>query len=143
MDERVAASWDPVALHDDIIRVSEHVISPALLQHVRALDQNGWRKLASHIENSRNGVVTSLLLYQRRLSAEQMAHLLDLHEALATSLVGYMIFPDLMGVPHDQLPRTTTPPEVLQQSWCESTANGLQRVLVLVKELSETLVQPR
>jgi hypothetical protein len=55
-DERVMRTGDPIAIHNEIIRVAEHVITPILLQRVRTLDQNGWKSLTTQIQSTSNAV---------------------------------------------------------------------------------------
>lgn len=139
LDQCVAATLDPYAMHKEVIRVGEHVIAPAALSRVQALDQDGWSKLARHIQNAHNGIVAFLNTFQTRLSPDQMSDILDLQESLAKSLTHYSTFPDIMGVPEDQLPETNTPPEFLQQFGCESTAKELQNICAIARTLSESV----
>lgn len=139
LDQEVMTTSDPIVMHKEIIRVAEHVIAPTAQQRVRALDQNGWKSLATQVQHAHNGVMTFLNMFQSRLNPEQITYLLDLQEALANSLTFYTTFPDLAGVPKEQLPRTKTPPEQLQQFGCKSTANELRQIMILVKKISETV----
>jgi len=140
-DERARNSRNAYAAHKDVIRVGEHIISPAALSRVKALDQAGWTKLARHIQKSHNSVLSFLNLFQNRLSPNQISYLLDMQESLDKSLTYYTIFPDIMGVPKDKLPKATTSPEELQQFGCESTANEIQKICILAKNLSESTDQ--
>ncbi len=141
LDERVLASNDLIAIHNEIIRVAEHVVSPVVYQRVRALDPKGWKSLAAQITNAHNGTLMFFNAFQARMNPDQISNLLDLQETLSNILYFYMVFPDLAGVPENELPQTRTPPLVLQQSGCEGTAKDLQRVLALVKTLSQSIVK--
>lgn len=138
LDEHVVATLDEYAIHKDVMRIGEHVIAPTALHSVYALDQSGWAKLFRHIQNSHNGVLMFLNAFQTRLTPDQISNLLDLQESLANSLTYYCIFPDIMGVPEDKLPKTKTPPEMLQQFGCESTAKEIKKICALAKKLSES-----
>jgi hypothetical protein len=138
LDGRVGPTLDRYAIHKDVMRVGEHVIAPSALSRVQALDQSGWTKLARLIQHSHNGVLMFLNVFQTRLTPDQMSDLLDLQESLANSLTYYSIFPDVMGVSGDKLPKTRTPPEILQQLGCESTAKEIQKICALAKSLSES-----
>lgn len=141
LDEGCLVSKSPIAIHNEIIRIAEHVISPAVYHRVRALDSRGWKSLATQVANSHNGTLTFLNAFQARLSPEQTSDLLDLQEALSNSLIFYTVFPDLAGVTERDLPKTRTPPEVLQQSGYEATAKELQRVLALTKRISQSITR--
>lgn len=99
LDQRVWATLDAYAMHKDVMRVGEHVIAPAALSRIQGLDQKGWVSLARYIQDAHNGVLTFLNAFQARLSPDQISDILDLQEALATSLSYYSTFPDIMGVP--------------------------------------------
>lgn len=139
LNERVMASGNFIEMHNEIIRIAEHVISPVVLQRIQSLDSTGWKSLATHVANSHNGTLTFLNVLQSRLSPEQISDLLDLQESLSNSLTFYTIFHELAGVPDDQLPETRTNPKVLQQSGYESTSIELQRALALAKSLSQSV----
>lgn len=141
IDERVLMSQNPIAIHNESIRVAEHVISPVVYQRVRALDPRGWKSLATHITNAHNGTLAFLSAFQARLSPEQISDLLDLQEALSNSLTFYTVFHDLAGVPEDKLPQTRTPPAILQKSGYEATAKEIQTALALAKKLSQVFAQ--
>ena len=129
----------PYTIHKDVLRVGEHVIAPAALSRIQDLDQNGWSKLARHIQNANNGVLTFLNAFQTRLTPDQISDILDLQESLAASLTHYSTFPDIMGVSADKLPKSKTPPELLQHFGCESTAKEVQKICALAKKLSESV----
>ncbi len=139
LDEPLPATFDEYKIHKELMRIGEHVISPSALSHVQALDKNGWAKLSRHIQNSHNGVLTFLKVFQPRLTPGQFSDLLDLEKSLANSLTSYIIFPHIMGVPKDELPQTKTSPEILQQSGCKSTAEELIKICTLAKKLSESI----
>ncbi len=139
LNERVMASADLIAAHKEVIRMGEHVISPGIHHRIRSLDANGWKSLARQIEHAHNGTLVFLSAFQGRLGPEQISHLLDIEEGLSHSLTFYTTFPELVGVPHDQLPDMKSPSGELQQHGCESAANEISKVLAIAKRLSETL----
>lgn len=141
LDERVVISSDKYAMHKDVMRVGEHVIVPAALGRIQKLDQNGWKKLVLHIQNSLNDVQVFLNMFQTRLIPNQISDILDLQESLSNSLTHYSIFPDIMGVSEDKLPQTRTPALSLQQFGCESTAEELRNICNLAKKISESTNQ--
>jgi hypothetical protein len=142
LDESVLKSKSLMAIHNEIIRVAEHVISPVMYQRLQGLDSEGWETLTVHITNAVNSTLTFLNTFQVRMHPRQISLLLDLYEALSNSLTFYRIYPDLAGVPKDELPPTRTSPEVLLQSFYEETTEDLQRVLALTKQLSEYIDKP-
>lgn len=139
LNEQTIYSLDEYAMHKDVMRVGEHIIKPSAQSRVKALDKIGWVKLAEQIQNSHNGVQSFLNAFQNRLTPNQISDLLYLQDALAKSLTSYTTFPDIMGVPENELPKTKTPPEMLQQFGCESTSKELQNICDIAKKLSESI----
>ncbi len=139
LGQDIAATCDPYVVHKELVRVAECVLAPGALSRVLALDRKGWSSLAQHLRNAHNGIAAFLSAFQSRLNPDQISTLLDLQEALTSSLTSYTIFPDLMGVPVEELPRSQTPPLVLQRDGCESCARDLQRICALVKQLSDSV----
>jgi hypothetical protein len=139
LNEQVLRSNDSIAAHKEVIRVAEDTISPLVYNRLLSIDSKGWNALSRHITNSHNGIIQFLNIFQSRMKPEQLSILLDLQEALAECMTFYYIFPDLLGVPKDKLPKTKTPPELLQQLGCEETAKDLQRVITLVRKLSQSI----
>jgi len=141
LDECTLKSNDLIVVHNELIRVAEHVISPVTYQQVCILDTKGWKSLATQITNAHNGILMFLNAFQVRLDPQQIANLLDLQEALSNSLTFYVVFPDIAGIPEIELPKTRTPAIVLQQSGYEETAKEIQKALVLIKEISKSIIE--
>jgi hypothetical protein len=127
-------------VHKEMISVSENVISPMILQHIRNLDTKGWKSLATQIANAHNSILVFLNAFHLRLSPDQISILLDLEETLSKSLFFYTITPEYVGVPSDKLPnlKNFTSKE-WQESGFKSTTVDLQNVITLVKKLSQTI----
>ncbi len=139
LDERALALGDLKDIHNEIMRVAEKVLYPRVHERVHDLDQKGWKSLATHLANAQSATTRFFNAFRERLDPDQIANLLDLEEALADSLTFYLVLPELAGVPAKDLPPTRIPPELLQRQGYDSTAIGLQKALVLVKNLSVSI----
>lgn len=135
----LVSSSNTLAMHKDVMRIAEHVIAPAALSRISAIDQAGWSSLARHVQNSHNGTLAFLNAFQVRLDPVQISDLLDMQESLLNSLTYYSTFPDIMGVPDHLLPPSKTPPEILRQFGCESAAKELRNVCALARKLSNSV----
>jgi hypothetical protein len=65
-----------------------------------------------------------------------MANLLDLQRDLEAAQTFWRVFPDIAGVPVDQLPKTKTPPKELQSAWCEITAGEIRNAIQRATDLA-------
>ena len=136
MDYSVSFSSDPKRVHQEVLRVAEQVLVPAARLRVGTLDEAGWRRLASHLQSVVTEAERILNTYSSRLEPRQIELLLDIQWEVQSALTFWQTFPDMAGVPADQLPETRTPPEILQEHGYESTAGALQRLLGLAKALN-------
>lgn len=139
MDSLMLLSHDPIRMHKETLRLAVDVMAPTIAQRVRSLDQDGWTTLAVHISDSREDIKIALTFFQNRLRQDQVAYLLDLEEALASSLAYYHVFPELTGVAKDRSPKTKSAPEQLQRVGCDIAIKCLHRAVDLARRLSETL----
>ena len=113
-------------MHRDIITISENVIYPMIPQCVRRLDARGWRSLVTQVANAHNGVITFFNAFHSRLRPEQIAIILDLQEALSSSLIFYTITPELADISHSGLPGLKNErAKEWRQSGLRSTINQL------------------
>ncbi len=141
LDFKTLQSGDLLAAHKEIVRIAQQIISPSLHKCIASLDQKGWQTLAFHMTNAHNGILSFLGAFQSRLDPKQICDLLDLQDSLAKSMISYKIFPELLGVPVDRLPTTTTPPQILQAFGINETANDLARVITLAASLSNSIAK--
>ena len=137
MDQAEIMSGDTERAHLEVLRVAEHVIAPASRAQLAGLDEEGWRRLANHLQSMWAEAERLLDKFPQRLEPRQVELLLDIQTTIISTLVFYRTFPDLAGVPVGRLPETRTPPEALQSNGYDSTANELRRVLALARDLAK------
>ncbi len=136
MDQAEIMSGDPVRGHLEVLRVAQHVLEPASRGRLNGLDEEGWRRLAGHLQSMWTEAERLLDRFPHRLKPRQVELLLDIQSAISSALVFWITFPDLAGVPVDKLPESKTPPEVLQSLGYDSTAKEIKRILVLAREIA-------
>jgi hypothetical protein len=136
LSETVMLSGNPDLMHKEILRVAEHVLEPSARTRLDRLDQAGWKQLATHIQSTWVEAERLIDRFGSRLGPRQMELMLDIQQALARSLTFWGTFPDLAGVPDEELPRTKTPPELLKASGYDSTAAELRNLLKCARSLT-------
>ncbi|NII10129.1 hypothetical protein [Oleiagrimonas sp. C23AA] len=135
-DRRAMASGDSEVMHAEVMRVAIHVLSPGAEAHVTSLNQAQWKSFVSHLHQSSIECGIMLDRFGHRLQPNTIATLLDLQHHLESAQTFWQVFPDIAGVPADQLPQTKTPPEELQAAWCEITARAVRNVLEAATQLA-------
>ena len=137
LQTRISTSTDLNDFHKEIIGVSEKVIYPLIPERVKNLDPKGWKSLSTQIVCAHNNVLTFFNTFHARLSPDQIAVLLDLQETLSHSLMFYTVTPEFAGEPSDNLSESGH--RVWQQYGINSTVEDLQKTILLVKQLSQSI----
>lgn len=135
-DRRAMETGNVEVMQVEVLRVAAHVLSPGAEARVAAMDQEQWRSFVTHLQQVSADCGVILDRFGHRLAPRTIATVLDLQQALGSAQTFWRVFPDVAGVPAEQLPRTKTPPEELQAVWCELTAGDVHRVLELCAQLS-------
>lgn len=135
MDKGELCTGDLQRAHQEVLRVAEHVLGPQAHARVKGLDKAGWKNLATELQSMCSATEHILDKFSHRLRPRQIELLLDIESSIKRALIFWQVFPDLAGVPHDQLPQSNTPPELLQAHGCSSTAQELSRLMTLAIEL--------
>jgi hypothetical protein len=124
-------------MRKEVLRIAAHVLSPTAKMRVAALNQDQWKTLVYHLQQASAECGVFLDRFSHRLEPRTITVVLDLQLHLESAQTFWHVFPDIAGVPVDQLPETNTPPDELQAAWCDLTANDIRKVLELSVTLSE------
>lgn len=138
-DHSVLEAGNPREMTREVMRVAEHVLMPAAGVRVVALDPAGWKNLCLHLQTMSLEAGKLLDRFGGRLKPGAVETLLDIQQALDSAQTFWRVFPDVAGVPPEQLPKTKTPAEDLQASWNNLTARELRKILLGAKMLSEVV----
>lgn len=139
IDDWVAESFTYPDVHTKLMSFGQQVLGPNALSRLESLDRLGWQTLMRHIEQSKCGVRSFLQTFQSRMTPSQIADLLELEESLEYGLTWYSMFPELLGVPDEELPKTKTPPNDLRRAAFTHTAQAIANVCLFAKRISESM----
>jgi hypothetical protein len=137
-DRMALDTGNPEVMRKEVLRVATHVLVPAADSKIKTLNQAQWKSFATHLYQASMECGVILDRFGHRLDPETVSLVLDLQQHLESSQIFYRTFPDIAGVPVDQLPKSNTPAEDIQSSWCEITATDIRRVLEVSVTLSTT-----
>jgi hypothetical protein len=136
VEQLIPVTNDPKGIHEALLRFGKEVLAPVARERLDSLDEAGWRKLATHLQMVWSEAERVINLFGNRLQPRQLELLLDIQQTVQEALTFWHVFPDLAGVPDDQLPRTKTPPEILKAHGYDSTADALRRLIRNAAELT-------
>lgn len=137
LDESVLRKNDPRLASTEVMRVGVHVLAPSLRTRLGILDTKGWKTLAEHVQSVWREAERLQDQFGRHLEPAEQEVLLDMQQALDSSLILWRTFPDVVGVTDDDLPDTGLDPVGLREAAYDLAAEELRKVL----NLSNTLVQ--
>lgn len=135
-DRRTMTTGSPDLMRKEVLRVAAHVLSPTAEASVAALNQDQWKALVAYLQGVSAECGVLLDRFGHRLEPKPIAVVLDLQQHLESAQTFWRVFPDIAGVPVAQLPKTNTPPDELQDAWCDLTAKDVRKVLELSAKLS-------
>ena len=133
-------SPDLVHLHSESIRIAETVLPPSI-ERLHDLDEEGWKILAANLRNLCLLCDQLLALFGRDLAADITRLLLDIQSTAESATSAYAIFPDLMGVPDNRLPRKRDGSSSVptRDAWTKLTCDNLSRLCGLCADLLRKL----
>ena len=136
-DQRIMNIGDQTAMQSEVLRIAAHVVAPTAETRVAAMDQEQWKSFVTNLMHASAECGVILDRFGHRLAPRTVATLLDLQEALTAAQTYWRVFPDVAGVPVDQVPTGRTPPDELQAVWCEFTARDVRKAIALAIQLVE------
>lgn len=132
----VLETGDPKLFRAEAIRLGEEVLEPTAYLRMETLDRKGWATLARHLQDTWQDADRMLQTFGPRLDPKVFALVVDIQDAIFDALMPYTTFPDVMGVPDDELPPNKVVSSVaLKQFYTERSAEVIQRLSRLAREL--------
>lgn len=144
IDLNVLGRGDDRALRRELVRLSREVLEPNALEDVAKLDTKGWVQFARHLQDTWSDLDKMLQLFGARLQPEVFAIIVDMQDAVFNALNSYLLAPDIVGVPDDELPASKKPGVSalrLREFLTEKTAEAVQRLSALAVQVVEWIDQ--
>jgi hypothetical protein len=101
-DNEFEVAHDPHLMREMMINLIENDLLPRMSQ-LAEMDQKAWKTFAMNMQGSVADAERIMTLFSRNLDPMIMELVLDIHEEARGLLGHYMTWPDLLGVPLDQL----------------------------------------
>jgi len=127
----------------EIARVAEHVLAPAVRSRLDKLNPAGWKTLAESLRGVWDGAERLIDRFGHRLEPSQLEVLMDIQQSVQSALFFWETFPELAGVPDEQLPATKTPPVDLKKHMYDGTTKDIRALLEHARKLVSTSISSR
>jgi hypothetical protein len=102
VQEELEISQNPHLMREMMLKLIEEDLLPQISQ-LSEMDQKPWRIFATSMQGVIADVERIITLFSKNLDPTIMGLILDMHEEARGLLGHYMIWPDLLGVPLDEL----------------------------------------
>lgn len=137
LDWSVLETADAKLFRAEAIRLGREVLEPSAYLRMESLDRKGWATLARHMQDAWQDADKMLQIFGPRLEPRVFALLVDIQDAVYDVLMPYTTFPDVMGVPENELPpnRAGVKPVALKRYYTKRSAEAIQRLSRLAREL--------
>ncbi|MDR7191557.1 hypothetical protein [Luteimonas terrae] len=136
LNEAVIQSGDVRKINAEVMRIGVHVLQPNLRSRLETLDVQGWKTLAAHLQGTWQES-ERLLQFSHRLESTDIELLFDLQQETQSALAFWRTFPDIAGIPDEQLPPTKAGTRQLKSAWNDMTATSLGKVINTAKSISD------
>lgn len=124
----------------EMVRAAREILEPMALRRVASLDTKGWRILDMNIRFILDSAEKLLQIFSDKLAPTQYALVLDIQDEIKAMQLKYLPFPDVVGVPDDQLPTSgKIPSTAIKGSINNITAQHLGNILRMLIQLDATL----
>lgn len=137
LDMSVLETGDSKLFRAEVIRLGHEVLEPSAYLRTGSLDRKGWATLARHMQDAWQDADKMLQVFGPRLEPKVFALLVDVQDAIFDVLMPYTTFPDVMGVPENELPpnKAGVKPVALKRYYTKRSAEAIQRLSRLAREL--------
>lgn len=136
LDDAIIQSGDLQKINAEVMRIGKHVLQPSLRARLETLTMNQWKTLAAHLQGTWQEA-ERLLQFSHRLDSADIELLFDLQQQADSALTFWRTFPDIAGVPDEELPPTTGDTRDLKSAWNDMTAAAIARLIDVAKAISD------
>lgn len=140
-DQNILFSGDLEKIHHEIIRVAENIIIPNIPHRIKIIDKQGWNILVKNLNSFWIEADNILKAFGQRLEPEIISILIDIQDKVLAVLQLHQTFPDLLGVPDNELPLKTTGESSIpiKRAYTEIAGKELQVFFQLLIKLSDLI----
>jgi hypothetical protein len=96
-------SGDPRKIRHELVRINDEVLMPALPHYLCRFTQKDWQRLARQLQITWDGAERILIVYGNKLDPAVVGYIMDLQDAMWKMMQAYATFPDIYGVPDEEL----------------------------------------
>lgn len=94
---------DPSSVRRKMIEVNNNTLIPAVPIEIPRLTQNGWRQLITQMQITYEGFEKLINVYGNWINPEIFSGIMEIQDSMWSTIELYATFPDVLGVPDEDL----------------------------------------
>jgi hypothetical protein len=127
-------------MEKELIRISKEILEPTALSKVNSFNRTTWSSFNNQLQYLYESDIKLLTVYGSKLTPIQYELLIEIQDELGSIMTQYSTWPDILGVPDEELPKGTRIPTIeWKESLNELIADDIRRLLNKVRELEANL----
>jgi hypothetical protein len=142
LNTSVFGSADPKPARAEIARIAENILIPSAPTKIEGMNQSDWKRLSANLSLLVQTADQLIALYGDKLDPNIFSLIVEIQEKANGILSNYSVFPDIFGVPDEQLPVPSKGSAIEHKRYLnKSAANEAQELLThaasLLRKLSK------
>lgn len=137
MDFILILENDRILMHKECLRISKEIIEPYAGHKINNFDPKKWHRLAHVLQQIANNAEEIISLFGHKLTAKRYTLLLDVQELAQNAITMFLTFPDIAGVPDDDLAEIKK--IEIKHLINESAVKDIRKLLETIRIFADTL----
>lgn len=95
---------NPSSVRKEMIRLTQDILLPSVDSSVQRLNTADWKKLINQLKITWEGADKLCSVFGNRIEPEKLSLIIEIQDEIWGIMSFYATFPDVIGVPDDELP---------------------------------------
>lgn len=139
-NEKAMDMENPSSIRKEMIRITQDIILPSADSSVQKLNTEDWKKLVSQLRITWEAADRLCSVFGNRIEPDKLSLIMEIQDEIWGILSLYSTFPDVIGVPDDELPPKKTGSAIAHKRTMERIISSdiktiLEKTILLLKKL--------
>jgi hypothetical protein len=133
---------NPSSIRKEMIRLSQEILMPSVDSSVQRLNTADWEKLINQLKITWEGADKICSVFGNRIEPEKLSLIIEIQDEIWGIMSFYATFPDVIGVPDDELPPIKGRSKISEKRAMEKVISSniktiLEKTILLLKTLDK------